>query len=576
MKTHPIELRELVRRYGTNSNAFFALYPGFSSYPARSGEAGVAYLRTRHAHLGVTEPFAPEANRFEILEEFFRYSREQGADALAMPVGQELARLAGSHQHEVIPIGTEVLFNLDEINKQGNDWMASVPAARQLSEKGGFVREVSQSEFTDDLRLTLGEIYQDWNTSKRIPPLGFLNRIEPWTLAEDKKLFVIEVAGRIVAFLSGLPIWSRSGWYLVDLIRTPKSPVGSTELLMLESMRLLHEQGSKWVSLGVAPLANLKDVEFGSHPMLYRVLHRFFEFDSDLYACKSLYQFKLKFHPTHLEPAYLVAARGTTLPRILRALGEAYLPLGLIGTFLGSALRVVRRAFGMRIFDRITDPDMVLRPLPSGATEFLRRSLFSWVLMLSWIAVYAQSLRIGGHVDAGFLSSFGYSWHEFNSSEWTWSLMKRLLFSGFIHEDLVHLWLNMALMVLVGPTFEMLWGRAVFATVFFLPMLFGNLLASALFQIFFTHMPAISAQVQAALSYLDVGSSLGIFGCYGGLLFSLRNKSIWALVVIFALMSYAGFSGHWVHMNHLVAMALGFAIMNALQWKKRFGFRYAY
>ena len=325
----------------------------------------------------------------------------------------------------------------------------------------------------------------------------------------------------------------------------------------------------------MAPLADLKEVQFGKRKILYKVLSRVFEHDSGLYACKSLYQFKLKFKPTHLEPAYLVAARGTSIVRILRALGEAYLPLGLIGTTLDSSVRGARRALGFGILERIMDPEIVLRPLPSGMSEFLRRSIFSWITMAVWIVVYAQSLRGGGQVNPELLSNYCFSWHACGDTGWTWPTFRRILFSGFIHEDLLQLWLNFVLMIFIGPTFEMLWGVSVFLSAFFIPMLVTNLLTALLFHHVFSHTP-FTEQVQAALASMDVGSSLGIFGCFGGLLVSLRRSVLWAGAAIFIVVGYAALSDHWIHLNHLVAMGLGFVVVNLLQWRKRLTLRYAY
>ena len=42
------------------------------------------------------------------------------------------------------------------------------------------------------------------------------------------------------------------------VIRRTGTPAGSVELLLLEAMRLLRDDGAKWISLGVSPLAKLE------------------------------------------------------------------------------------------------------------------------------------------------------------------------------------------------------------------------------------------------------------------------------------------------------------------------------
>ena len=51
------------------------------------------------------------------------------------------------------------------------------------------------------------------------------------------------------------PVFARQGWLLQHIIRDPRAPNGSTELLVDAAMRAAVEEGQRYVTLGLAPLS---------------------------------------------------------------------------------------------------------------------------------------------------------------------------------------------------------------------------------------------------------------------------------------------------------------------------------
>ena len=112
------------------------------------------------------------------------------------------------------------------------------------------MREANPKDLSPEKKAELDKLVEEWVGTRKMGLLSFLNRVEPWTLSQFKKYFYVELDGKILSFVSGVPIPPCRGWYLVDLFRKKDSPPGSTELLILESMRLLKKEGAKLVSLG--------------------------------------------------------------------------------------------------------------------------------------------------------------------------------------------------------------------------------------------------------------------------------------------------------------------------------------
>jgi phosphatidylglycerol lysyltransferase len=134
-------------------------------------------------------------------------------------------------------------------------------------------------------------------------PMGFLVDVQPFGFAAERRFFVAERATpekTIVAFLAAVPVYGRGGWLLEDLLRDPAAPNGTAELVVDFAMRALAAEGSRYVTLGLAPLA-------GASGWL-RVAK---EWTRALYDFEGVRAFKAKLHPHAWEPIYLAHPANT-------------------------------------------------------------------------------------------------------------------------------------------------------------------------------------------------------------------------------------------------------------------------
>jgi phosphatidylglycerol lysyltransferase len=86
------------------------------------------------------------------------------------------------------------------------------------------------------------------------------------------------------------------------------------EYLFVSLMLWGEEQGYRWLSLGMAPLAGLENRPFA--PLWNRIGAMIFRHGEEFYNFEGLRQYKAKFDPVW-EPRYLVSPGGAALPRIL-------------------------------------------------------------------------------------------------------------------------------------------------------------------------------------------------------------------------------------------------------------------
>jgi hypothetical protein len=83
--------------------------------------------------------------------------------------------------------------------------------------------------------------------------MGFLVALEPFHAPSHHRYLVAELGGRIVGFLSAVPIGRRRAWLIEDVLRSRDAPNGMTETLVVALMRDVED--SDYVTLGLTPLA---------------------------------------------------------------------------------------------------------------------------------------------------------------------------------------------------------------------------------------------------------------------------------------------------------------------------------
>ena len=132
--------------------------------------------------------------------------------------------------------------------------------------------------------------------------MGFLVDVQPFHFAAERRYFVAERDGALVGFLAAVPIYARGGWLLEDFLRDPRAPNGTSELLIDAAMRALGDEGSRYVTLGLAPLAG----------PVRGTLRAARTLSSALYDFEGLRAFKAKLQPHAWEPIFLAHPPGSS------------------------------------------------------------------------------------------------------------------------------------------------------------------------------------------------------------------------------------------------------------------------
>jgi len=276
---------ELVRRHGWNATSFQTLEEGYRYFFDADGF--VAYFDSGRAWVVAGAPIAPEPQVAQILRKFLAAARAAGRRACLFAVEQRLLDLAGAELRS-LGIGEQPIWDpqkWDEILKRRRSLREQLRRARA---KGVSVREVTAAELEAGLtREGIARVTERWQQRHGLAPMDFLVRLELFSFTEDRRCFVAERAGRVIGVAGVVPVSARPGWFIEDLVRDPAAPNGTAELLIDGVMRWAKQQGSSWLTLGLAPLA-------GDVSPLLRAARSSGRF---LYDFKSLRSYKAKLEP---------------------------------------------------------------------------------------------------------------------------------------------------------------------------------------------------------------------------------------------------------------------------------------
>lgn len=320
----------LLQRFGWNATSFQVLEPQFR-YWFVGDDAVVAYVQTGRSRVVAGGPICDESRLDEVTKRFIRHSREEGFRVCFFPVEE---RLLDRIDLFALQIGVQPWWDPSR-------WSDVLASRRRLREqlrraraKEVRIELVDPAELARDspLRVTIDAVIREWSATRAMAPMAFLVDVEPFEYAESRRYFVAHHRGRIVAFAAVVPVYARNGWFLEDLIRSTDAPNGTTESLIDAVMRASASDGSTYVTLGIAPLADARGL-LGAIRRATRSLYNF----------EGVLSFKRKLGPTGEDRVYLAFEQGGSPLRhivdLLRAFARrSFVSFGIDTLFRAPAL----------------------------------------------------------------------------------------------------------------------------------------------------------------------------------------------------------------------------------------------
>jgi len=316
--------RELVLAYGWNSTSFQIVNPGIGRWFSGRGDGVVGFVPAAGVRVAVGAPVCGEKRLAEVVEEFESDAASNGEQVCYFGAESRLESVVdGSPTHSKFLIGAQPVW-------RPADWPGIIHTHKSLRaqlnrsrNKGVTVAEWPVGRAAGNEQLE--ECLHAWLRSKGLPPLHFM--VEPETLKrlDHRRIFVAELGGDVVGFVTLSPVVTRQGWLFEQFPHRPKAPNGTVELMIDAAMRSLAEDGCEYATLGLSPLSKRAAIGPFENPVwlrftlgwLRRHAQRFYNFDG-------LDAFKAKLAPEHWEPVFAVTNEPRVSLRTLYAIAAAF------------------------------------------------------------------------------------------------------------------------------------------------------------------------------------------------------------------------------------------------------------
>lgn len=316
--------------WGTNATSYQILNPGIRRWFSSRGDAVAGYVEASGFRVVAGAPVAPPGRLPDVVAELEDDTASRGMKTCYFGAEEPLAEvLASRGPLDRLLLGAQPVWDprgWPEIVDTKASLRAQLHRARN---KGVAVERWSAERAAGHAELA--RCLDAWLGTRGLPPLHFL--VEPETLdrLDDRRVYVALRAGEVVAFSVASPVPARSGWLIEQIVRSPTAPNGTNELLVDAAFRDLAALGSRWVTLGLAPLSvrarfapEAVPRTARPHPVMRFVLgwlrahaRRFYDFDG-------LDAFKAKLRPHGWEPIWAITSEERVSLRTLYAIAGAF------------------------------------------------------------------------------------------------------------------------------------------------------------------------------------------------------------------------------------------------------------
>lgn len=315
-----VRVEALVGRYGRTPLDYFKTWPDKSYYFSPSGQSAIAYRVAWSVAVSLGDPVGPDHELEPLVRAFLGFCSDNGWSTAFLQVLPNFLCVYRGLGLNVLKIGEHALVDLDRFATQTSRRRAFRRPSLHLAAEGCGVR-LESPPHPDALLDEAEEVSREWLSLPGRRERGFtLGRFDRGYLAQHSLAVLRDPAGRLVAFVNQVP-GVRPGVATIDLMRhRPEAPNGAMDYLLGELLLRLRQQGYRWFSLGLAPLAGVGTGRGGR--LEERAVREVYEHASAVFSFKGLRSYKAKFEPGW-EERFLVYENGHRgLLRTALALGR--------------------------------------------------------------------------------------------------------------------------------------------------------------------------------------------------------------------------------------------------------------
>jgi phosphatidylglycerol lysyltransferase len=278
-----------------------------------SGNAFLMYAVEGRSWVALGDPIGPREEQQELVWRFRAMCERVEGWPVFYEVGHDSLYLYLDLGLTLIKLGEEARVPLAQFSLDGKA-RSGLRYSHRKAEKEGCTFEIIAAPEVAPLLPELQQVSDLWLSRKKTKEKGFsLGFFQPEYLLANP-VAVVRQGGTIVAF-SNIWLGAQHEQVSIDLMRfLPDAPYGVMDYLFISLILWAKQQGYRWFSLGMAPLAGLENRPYA--PIWHRIGAMLYQHGENFYNFQGLRAYKEKFDPIW-EPRYLASPGGMALPRIV-------------------------------------------------------------------------------------------------------------------------------------------------------------------------------------------------------------------------------------------------------------------
>ncbi len=337
-KANPEERRrveDLVRRYGSDTLAYFALADSKSYFFSSDGRSVVPYAYMGGYALASADPIGPPDALDRTVGEFLAFCRGRGWNAAFLSAREDNLPAYERNGLRGVYLGDEAIIRCDRFTLEGPDMKQVRSAANRVAKQCSF-KLIRETDAPPGLVRQLNEISARWRGDEA--ERGFTMELARDVEGTEPDFLIglaLDAGERPLAFLRLVPCYGDDPGYSLDLMRRdPSAPNGITEFLIANCSLSLGAQGFRRLSMNFAAWGRLFEEQRKLSPLerferwLAHVLNPYFQIES-------LRDFNEKFQPEWL-PRSIIVEDPSAIPRVglLFAMIEGFVDVPVVGKML--------------------------------------------------------------------------------------------------------------------------------------------------------------------------------------------------------------------------------------------------
>jgi len=323
--------RKLLYLYGQNPESYLTLEDDKTLYFGKNVEGVIAYGIVGSTFVVLGDPVCADEDFIKLLDEFTTYAEKTAHHLFYLSITDRYLEAYKNRGYGLIKCGEESRFLLSEYNIEGKKGAKIRANVNHATKAGLTVKEYKVLEQRDRKRdAEFDRITKEWLAGKKSGELAFSVGGVGLDCPRDKRYFYAEDQdGKMQGFVVFVPFGEKGNGYMADVTRRGHdAPSGINELIIYDAFQVFKEEGRKWGSMGLAPLARLSEED--GNPMMEHVLTFIYEHLNGVYGFKDLYRAKEKYSPTSWEPGYFAYLPKIPTPQMLYAVVRIQNPKGIL------------------------------------------------------------------------------------------------------------------------------------------------------------------------------------------------------------------------------------------------------